>query len=208
MFQTMKMTLLEAELKNLADRFSAIEEEKLKYTNLRIRYPHNMAFWYEVSFFRFKRAERCFTIDCNLSVYDNFYRYVLNSRQYINTSELTLRQMVELYNIYVDNLSHRGSLNQTFQVLYTCVHNIISSRFTFKRKDRLHRVQNSLTSTQAILYFFNQVQYADRQRKENKYLNSLYRYKFFEKMFESQEYKDMQNLIPIYVEKMFYKQEK
>ena len=203
-----EMTLLEAELKNLTSRFRAIEEEKLKYINLRIRYPYNMACRYEVSFFRLKRVEGYFTIDCNLSVYDNFYRYVLNSRQYINTSELTLRQMIDLYNIYVENLSHRGSLNQTFQVLYTCVHNIINSGFAFKRKDRLHRVQNSLTSTQAILYFFNQVQYADRQRKNNKYLKSLYKSKFFEKMFESQEYKDIQNLIPVHVEKMFYKQEK
>lgn len=37
-----EMTLLEAELKNLTSRFRAIEEEKLKYINLRIRYPHNM----------------------------------------------------------------------------------------------------------------------------------------------------------------------
>lgn len=96
-----EMTLLEAELKNLTSRFRAIEEEKLKYINLRIRYPYNMACRYEVSFFRLKRVEGYFTIDCNLSVYDNFYRYVLNSRQYINTSELTLRQMIDLYNIYM-----------------------------------------------------------------------------------------------------------
>lgn len=48
-----EMTLLEAELKNLTRRFRAIEEEKLKYINLRIRYPYNMACRYEVSFFRY-----------------------------------------------------------------------------------------------------------------------------------------------------------
>lgn len=61
--------------------------------------------------------------------------------------------MIELYNIYVDNLYQRHILNQTYQILYTCLHKIVEGNIQINKKRKLQSVQNSITSTQAILYF-------------------------------------------------------
>ena len=199
---------LERELENLRLYFSSIENNGMTFINMEIRYPRNMAYKYIISFFKIEKREMFFPLDSNLSVYDNFYRYVLSCEDYVKTSELTLRQMIELYNIYVDNLYQRHILNQTYQILYTCLHKIVEGNIQINKKRKLQSVQNSITSTQAILYFFNQLQFADRQRRKNHFMIALYENHFFKEMFNSQEYKNIQHLIPLSAEKLFYKQEK
>lgn len=203
-----EMKSLERELENLRLYFSSIENNGLKFINKKIPYPRNMAYKYRITIFKIEKRDMYFPLDSNLSVYDNFYRYILSCNDYVNTSELTLRQMIELYNIYVDNLYQRHILNQTYQILYTCLHEIIEKKLQVNKKKKLQRVQNSITSTQAILYFFNQLQYADRQRIKNKFMIALYDNHLFKDMFYSQEYRNIQHLIPLSVEKLFYKQEK
>lgn len=199
---------LERELENLRLYFSSIENNGMKFIKKQIPYPHNMAYKYRFSFFKIEKRDLYYSLDPSLSVYDNFYRYVLSCEDYVKTSELTLRQMIELYNIYVDNLYQRHILNQTYQILYTCLHEIVEKKLQVNKKKKLQRVQNSITSTQAILYFFNQLQYADRQRIKNRFMIALYDSQFFKDMFNSQEYKNIQHLIPLSVEKLFYKQDK
>ena len=69
--------------------------------------------------------------------------------------------------INIEELEHVVILDQTFQVLYTCLHGIIGKYVQRGKQKKLQRVQNSITFTQAILYFFNQLQFADRQRGMN-----------------------------------------
>ena len=202
-----EMKALERELDNLRLYFSSIENNGMKFINMQIPYPRNMAYKYKFSFFIIEKRELYFTLEPTLSVYTNFYRYVLSCGGYIKTSELSLRQMIELYNIYVDNLYQRNILDQTFQVLYTCLHGIIGKYVQRGKQKKLQRVQNSITSTQAILYFFNQLQFADRQRGKNQFIIALYENHFFKEMFNSQEYRNIQHLIPLSAEKLFYKQE-
>lgn len=152
-----EMKALERELENLRLYFSSIENNGMKFINKEIPYPRNMAYKYKFSYFKIERRELFFPLDANLSVYENFYRYILSCENYIDTSELTLSQMIELYNIYVGNLYQRNILNQTFQVLYTCLHGIVEKFIKINKQEKLQRVQNSITSTQAILYFFQPV---------------------------------------------------
>lgn len=78
---------------------------------------------------------------------------------------LTMLQMNTLYDIFTENLVQRDKLHQTFQILYSCIHNITSKRVVLysSKDEKITRVQNCITSKQAIFYFFNQVKFADRQ---------------------------------------------
>lgn len=200
---------LEKELKRLKETFHAIDRESISYKSLSIRYPLSITNEYRLLFLRINKRQVIYNIDTSLSLYDNFYAYIENLSRYLEETELTLRQMLTLYDIFVENLEQRDLIDQTFQVMYYSIQKVVGRMFLGKSKkiERLSKVQNSITSKQAIFYFFNQPRYADRQRKCNKFLEELYEWGFFIKMFESQEYKNIQDIIPLTVEKMFYKQE-
>lgn len=198
---------LDNELKNLSQAFAAEELTNPLYKNKVIRYPETLVLSHKSS--SDKQEKNVFEPDESLSVYDNFYEYVKSASSFISGTEFSHRQMIVLYNNYTENLVHRDRLDLTYQVLYTCINDIVSShgKKSSKRK-QLKRIQNCLTSKQLIYYFFNQIQYADRQRMQNEYLTSLYKFDFFKKMFESDAYKSIENQIPISIEKLLYKQER
>lgn len=153
------------------------------------------------------KKKRTFNINTKQSVYDSFYEFVKMASSKFHGTEFTLQQMLDLYNIFTDNLLQRDYLDQTFQILYTCIHNTVSHCGCIKyKKDKIERIQNCLTSKQLIYYFFNQIHYANRQRRFNQYIGELYEYDFFKKMFESDAYKKIENQIPLSVEKLLYKQ--
>lgn len=201
---------LEKELERLRETFNAIVKKSILYKSLFIRYPLSVTNVYGLSFLRINKVQVVYNIDTSLSVYDNFYAYICNVSRYLGETELTLGQILTLYDIFVENLEQRDLIDQTFQVMYYSIQKAVAKKFLDKNKkiERLSKVQNSITSKQAIFYFFNQLRYADRQRKCNKFLEKLYDWGFFKKMFESQEYKNIQDMIPLTVEKMFYKQER
>ena len=198
---------LDDELENLTQAFAVKELTNPKYKYKTIEYPSNLICTNELCDKCRKQEKTAFRLNNKLSVYDNFYEYVKCASLYIPDTEFSHRQMIVLYNKFTNNLVHRDRLDLTFQILYTCIDGIVSSWSTnrYKRK-QLSRVQNCLTSKQLIYYFFNQIQYADRQRRVNKYLIMLYEFDFFHKMFESDAYREIKNQIQISVEKLVYKQ--
>ena len=187
---------LDDEMATLSQAFRVDELYHPKYVHTAISYPNRI-------------SSETFMIDDSLSVFDSFYEYVRSAARLIPDSELTHREMIVLYNNFAENLVHRDRLDMTFQILYSCVHGIISTiGFNSYKKKRLSRVQNTITSKQLICYYFNQIQYFDRQRIYNKYIREeLFEYEFFKKMFESEPYRQIQNQIPLSVEQLFYKQE-
>lgn len=187
---------LDDELAILSQAFRVDELYHPRYRHNAISYPNRI-------------STEIFTIDTSLSVFDSFYEYVSGAAHLIPDSEFTHREMIVLYNTFTENLVHRDRLDMTFQILYSCIHGIISiNGSNVNKKKRLTRVQNTITSKQLICYYFNQVQYFDRQRIYNKYIREeLYEYDFFKKMFESEPYRQIQNQIPLSVEQLFYKQE-
>lgn len=147
-----------------------------------------------------------FPINKNLTIYDNFYEYIKSVKTFLPETELSLRQIICLYNNFIGSLAQLDKLEHAFQVLYTCVNSTLNNK-CFKKKQfkDLEIIRDSLTSKQALLYLFNQTQYADRQRLNNEYLSKLKECSFFEKLFRSSTYIDIQTLIPLEVEKLFYK---
>lgn len=202
-----KSEALENELNNLRALFDIFETTESMYKEMFIRYPSGLAIEYRLNWFAIKKVDKLFYLNPKLSVYDNFYAYILSLLKYIPETELSLSQMISLYNLFVSNLIKRDKLDQTFQILYSCVHGIVSPKFIFKREKlkKIERIQNSITTRQAILYFFNQIQYSNRQRFFNEYANELKEHLFFKKMFESIEYNRIECIIPLDAEKMFYK---
>ena len=192
--------LLHDELENLVQYINKKELSRPKYKELQIFFPKSL------SHLNLDYRDRIFNISNDLSVYDSFYEFVRTASFKLKGTEFTLQQIIDLYNIFTKNLQQRDYLDQTFQILYSCIHNSLSSCERAKyKKDRIERIQNSLTSKQLIYYFFNQINYAGRQREYNQYINELYQYEFFAKMFVSDAYKEIENQIPISVEKLFYK---
>lgn len=148
-----------------------------------------------------------FEINPKLTIYDNFYEYLISVKRFLPETELSLRQIICLYNNFIGSMAQLDKLERTFQVLYTCVNSTLTAK-SFFRKEKwkdLEVIKDCLTSKQALLYLFNQIQYADRQRLNNEYLNRLREYNFFEKLFRSSTYIEIQTLIPLDVEKLFYK---
>lgn len=200
---------LEKELVRLREAYKAVVRGPICYKSLSVTYPLSITNEYRLSFCKINKKQVYYNIDDSLSVYDNFYAYIQSVVRCIGDTELTLRQMLVLYDVFVENIVQRDLVDQTFQVMYYSINKAVAKKFLRRevKIERLSKVQNSITSKQAFFYFFNQLHYADRQRKTNVFLDELYEWGFFKKMFESQEYKRIQNVIPIYVEKIFYKQE-
>lgn len=148
-----------------------------------------------------------FEINQELTIYDNFFEYVISVKRFLPETELSLRQIICLYNNFIGSIAQLDKLERTFQVLYTCVNSTLTDKSSSRKKKLkdLEVIKDCLTSKQALLYLFNQTQYADRQRLNNEYLNRLREYNFFEKLFRSSTYIDIQTLIPLDVEKLFYK---
>lgn len=207
-FMMREKEALEIELNNLRSFFNLFEKNEYTYKKNHISYPSGIVLQFRHSLFSIIKKDVSFKLDSNLSVYDNFYAYIHSVVNYMPDSELNIRQMIMLYNTFINNLVQRDKLDQTFQILYSCIHGITSPYHVCKKEKRrrIERVQNSITSKQAIMYFFNQVQYAHRQRYNNAYIGELRRFAFFSKMFYSNEYQNIENIIPLTVEKMFYKQ--
>lgn len=109
---------LEKELKRLKETFHAIDREPISYKSLSIRYPLSITNEYRLLFLRINKRQVIYNIDTSLSLYDNFYAYIENLSRYLEETELTLRQMLTLYDIFVENLEQRDLIDQTFQVMY------------------------------------------------------------------------------------------
>lgn len=192
-----KKAALDDELANLSQAFMVEELHHPSYISKSVSYPAGL-------------TSEVYHANEEMSVFDGFYEYVRKAASYLSDTEFTRSQMVALYDKYTSNLNCRDRLDLTFQVLYSCIHGIVSAwGFKSVKSKQLGRVQNTLTSKQQIYYYFNQIHYYDRQRIYNNYISKeLFEYEFFKKMFESESYKQIQSQIPLCVEQLFYKQEK
>lgn len=201
---------LEKELENLRTFFRFLEEKPCIYKKQKIKYPLDFIYKERLIILGISKKQIFFEIKKDYSIYDNFYEYIRTLTSYCTCKELTMLQMNTLYDIFTENLVQRDKLHQTFQILYSCIHNITSKRVVLysSKDEKITRVQNCITSKQAIFYFFNQVKFADRQIENSEYIKELRKCDFFKKMFESQEYNDIKRLISHSVEKNFSKKNK
>ena len=147
-----------------------------------------------------------YEIDKELSLFDNFYYYLQCHTIILEDGQnLSHSQIVEIYNRFFGNLKQRDIIDAAFNETYNTIDEVVSSLRIKKKKIELIRIiQSKLSSKQLILYFINQVQYAGLQRKENKFMIKLKKYRFFERMFDSDEYKGIEKLIPLPMEKLIY----
>ena len=147
-----------------------------------------------------------YKIDKKLSLFDSFYYYlqchivVLEDGQ-----ELTRSQIIAIYNNFFENLVQRDVIDAAFNEIYNTIDEILTSSKSEKAiLKKIRIVQSQFPSKQLILYFINQVQYADRQRFKNLYADNLKKYDFFKRMIESNEYTGIERLIPKSIEKLIY----
>lgn len=97
----------------------------------------------------------------------------------------------------------RDVIDAAFNEIYNTIDEILTScKSENARFKKIRIVQSQFPSKQLILYFINQVQYADRQRFKNLYADNLKKYDFFKRMIESNEYRIIEKLIPDSVEKL------
>ena len=153
------------------------------------------------------KEEACneFVLKERLTLYDYFYEYILAHMGNFKESQMNREQVRSLYSKFACNLQQRDQLDKTYRVLYHCFHFVIESTWSDKEKrERIELISNHLTSKQLICYFFNQIHFEDRTQCPNGHLEDLRHFSFFNTMFQSQEYKDIQRVIPQHVEEKLY----
>lgn len=119
---------LEKELNRLREAYKAIDRGPIYYKTPFVVYPLSITNEYRVSFLQISKRQMSYSIDVSLSVYDNFYAYIQNAVCYIGDTELTLRQMLILYDVFVENIVQRDLIDQTFQVMYYSIMKAVAKK--------------------------------------------------------------------------------
>lgn len=137
------------------------------------------------------------------SAFWNFYQYFVSSLSKCPYSEVDRFQIISMWDVYCENLCSRDKFDAISKYIYTCTHLVFESSVPKSTKVALIKmIQGTLTSKELFCYFVNQVHYAHRCRNYNSHLIQLRNADFFHDLLISDEYKKIENHIPLEIEKM------
>lgn len=138
------------------------------------------------------------------SIYKNFCNYFLENKEKIRFSDLTHRQIVNIWDFFCSKLANRSEFDYSFKFIYMCIHNIKESNLKYDEKKRYIKIiSDMINSEQMFCYFINLIHMCNGDCTKDDTVKLLRDYRFFGDMFNSKIFNEVKDIIPIDIVKCF-----